>query len=213
MAERIHQDNKILTYGTPLGDARVAVLLMHGRGATAESMRDLAQQLPTDSVAYIMPQATQNVWYPASGFGAFEKNEPFLSSAWATIDDRLNDIQDAGIPLEKIVVGGFSQGACLMSEYVARHAKRYGGLLVLSGALMGPEDTPRDYDGSMAGTPVWIGGADNDPWMSEKQLHATAEVFMDLGGEVSSKVHNSSDHTIRAADIENATRIINNLLR
>ena len=212
MAERIHQDNKVVMYGTLLEEAQVAVLLMHGRGATAEDMRQFAQQLPKDGVAYLMPQATQNVWYPNSGFGAFEANEPFLSSAWATIDERLSDIQEAGIPLDKIVVGGFSQGACLMSEYVARHAKRYGGLLVLSGALMGPSDTPRDYDGSLEGTPVWIGGADNDPWMSENQLHETARVFTALGGDVSSKVHNSSDHTIREADVENTTRIINNLL-
>lgn len=160
MVQRIHQDNAILTHGTPLNEASVAVLLMHGRGATVESIRELVEQLPSDGVAYFMPQVTNNVWYPNSGFGEFEANEPCLSSAWATIDEKLQHIQNAGIALPQTVIGGFSQGACLTSEYVARHATQYGGVLFFSGALMGSPDTPRDYDGSLDGMQVWVGGAD-----------------------------------------------------
>lgn len=212
MVDRIHQDNKVLTHGTPLEEAKVAMLLMHGRGASAEDMLKTAVQLPSDGIAYLMPQATQNVWYPNSGFGAFEANEPFLSSAWATIDERLVDIQAAGIPIEKIIIGGFSQGACLMSEYVVRNTKRYGAVLNFSGALMGPADTPRDYDGSLEGTAVWVGGADNDPWMQAHQQRETADVFKKLGADVSTKVHHSSDHMIRQSDIDAATRMINALV-
>ncbi|MEL6309678.1 MAG: phospholipase [Chloroflexota bacterium] len=210
MKERIHQDNDTLTHGATLENAKVAVLLMHGRGASAPDLLPFVKQLPqADDVVYMMPQATQNTWYPNSGFGSFEANEPFLSSAWGTIDERLAQIKEAGIGQENIIVGGFSQGACLMSEYVARNAGQYGGLLVLSGALMGTEHTSRDYKGSLAGTQVWVGGANNDPWVTGKQLNETATVFEKLGATVSKKIHDSSDHTIRPADVESATNIIN----
>lgn len=208
MTERIHQDNKTLMHGAALDDAKVAVLLMHGRGASAQDLLELVTQLPQDDVAYLMPQATDNTWYPNSGFGPFEANEPYLSSAWGTIEERLTQIKAAGIPQENIIVGGFSQGACLMTEYVARHAGQYGGLLVLSGALMGPEDTPRDYEGSLDNTPVWVGGANRDPWMKETQLTDTANVLKKLGANVDMQIHDSSDHTIRPVDVERAASII-----
>ena len=212
MAERIHQDNDTLVHGVALEKAKVAVLVMHGRGASASDLLPFVTQLPQgEDVVYMMPQATDNTWYPNSGFGSFEANEPYLSSAWGTIDERLAQIKESGIPLENVIVGGFSQGACLMSEYVARHAVHYGGLLVLSGALMGPEDTARDYEGSLAGTKVWVGGANRDPWVTGKQLNETANVSESLGATVSKQIHDSSEHTIRVADIEKATHIINSV--
>ncbi|MGB7340747.1 MAG: hypothetical protein WBC91_17750 [Phototrophicaceae bacterium] len=206
--ETIHENQEMLTYGAELAEAQVAVLLMHGRGARAESMLDLAKQLPADGVAYVMPQASENRWYPNSGFAPFAVNQPDLASAWNTMTMRLQAIQDAGIPLQRIVVGGFSQGACLASEYVAQHADVYGGLLVLSGALMGDEATPRDYEKKFAGTPVFVGGANQDSWMTEQQLITTAEIFASLGADVVTKIHDSSEHIIRPSDIEHATRII-----
>ncbi|MEO0561798.1 MAG: phospholipase [Chloroflexota bacterium] len=211
MTERIHQDNETLTDGAPLAEATVAVLLMHGRGATARDMLPFTSQIPQDGVAYLMPQASNNTWYPRSGFGPFEANEPYLSSAWDTITEKLQHIINAGIPQEKIVVGGFSQGACLTAEYVARHPGRYGGLIVLSGALMGPPDTPRDYDGSLEKTQIWVGGADQDSWVTEDQLNETSAVLHRMGGRVSTEIHASAEHTIRPTDVRNTARIINML--
>ncbi|MCI0711150.1 MAG: alpha/beta fold hydrolase [Chloroflexi bacterium] len=204
----IHQDQPVLTLGASLDDARVAVLLVHGRGATAEDIQELARQLPTGDVAYVMPQAANNTWYPNSGFAPFEDNEPYLSSAMATLEHLVAEIEAEGVPPEQIVLGGFSQGACLTTEFAARHARRYGGLLVLSGALLGPADTPRDYNGSLDGTPVFIGGVDRDPWVTPDQLQETANALENLGAEVTLQIQSGSEHTIRPSEVEQAAAII-----
>lgn len=209
--QRIHQDVPALTYGAKLADAHAVAILLHGRGASAQSMADLAAHLPTDGIAYVLPQAANHTWYPNSGFAPFAANEPYLSSALATVEAQLEKVIAAGFAADKIILGGFSQGASLMSEFVARHAQRYGGLLVFSGALLGPLDTPRTYDGSLDGTPVFIGGATHDAWVSEVQLRDTAKVLTALGGQVSLQITPGSDHTIRPSEIEQASAIINRL--
>jgi predicted esterase len=208
----IHKDQPTVSYGTALVDASAAVILLHGRGATAQNMLELAAHLPTDGVAYLMPQAADNVWYPNSGFDPFIDNQPHLSSAMDRVEALLQRVQDADIPLGKTVIGGFSQGACLAAEFTARHARRYGGLLVLSGALMGPPDTPRNYAGSLDGTPVYIGGVDNDPWVTAAQLRETAAVLEGLGGDVTIEVRQGSEHMIRQPEIEQAKQLINRLV-
>lgn len=209
--QRIHQDVPALTYGAKLADAKAVAILLHGRGANAQSMRDLASYLPSDGIAYVLPQAANNTWYPNSGFAPFAANEPYLSSAMATIEAQLEAVKAAGFPTEKIIFGGFSQGASLASEFVAQHAARYGGVLVFSGALLGPLDMPRKYDGSLDGTPVFIGGVTNDPWVNEPKLRDTAKVLEQLGGEVTLQILPGSDHTIRPSEIELATAIIERL--
>ncbi len=161
----IHQDHPVLTYGTALNETQGAVILMHGRGGTAQNMLGLAAQLPQGDITYLAPQAANQTWYPRSGFIPIEANEPYVSSAFQVIADILARIVDSGIAPGRIVLGGFSQGACLAAEFVARHPQRYGGLFVLSGALMGPPDTPRRYSGSLDGAPVYIGGCEHDPWV------------------------------------------------
>jgi predicted esterase len=207
----IHQEQPVLTYGTPLDRAQAAVILMHGRGATAQSMLGLAEALAGANIAYLMPQAANNVWYPNSGFAPLAVNEPYLTSAMQTIDLLLARVEAAGIPLAKTALGGFSQGAVLSSEYAARHAKRYGGLLLFSGALMGPEGTPREYPGSFDGTPVFLGGLTQDPWVKETQLRETADVLTRMGAEVTLDIVPGSNHGIRDAEITLAQQIINNL--
>lgn len=206
--QRIHQDQPVLVYGTPLEQAAAAVILLHGRGATAQSMRDLATYLPSEGTAYLMPQAANNTWYPNSGFVPLAANEPFLSSAMATIRSLIERVEAAGIPASKIVLGGFSQGACLASEFAAQHAQRYGGLLVFSGALMGPLDMPRHYDGSLSGTPVFIGGINRDPWVKEAQIRHTAAVLENLGGQVTLEILPGTEHTIRPNEIEHGSQLI-----
>ncbi len=204
----IHQNQALLAAGTALDKAQAAVVLLHGRGSSAHDILSLAAYLPQDGIAYLAPQAANHTWYPNSGFMPIEANEPYVSSAFQTLDDLLDRIETAGISAEHIALGGFSQGACLSSEYVARHAQRYGGLIVFSGALMGPLDSPRDYSGSLEGTPVYIGGCTQDPWVQEAQMRLTAEVLQQLGGSVDIDIQPGAEHTVRENDIAAARDLI-----
>ena len=154
-ANTLHQNQPIYTSGKPLEQARAAMILIHGRGATAESILTLAEELYRPDIAYLAPQATGYTWYPYSFLVPIEQNEPGISSGIAVIESLVNEISAAGIPYERILIGGFSQGACLATEYTARHARRYGGLLGFSGGLIGPDGTPRDYAGSLDGRTPW----------------------------------------------------------
>ncbi len=155
-----HRSQPVLAAGAPLDKAKGALLMVHGRGATAEDILSLALELRHADFAYLAPQAADNVWYPYRFMEPIERNEPWLSSALAKLAGVLAQISAAGLPPEKTVMLGFSQGACLSLEYGARHARRYGGLVGLSGGLIGPEGTPRNYPGSLDGTPVFLGCSD-----------------------------------------------------
>jgi predicted esterase len=206
--QTLHQNEDVLSAGIALEDARVAVILLHGRGSTAQSILSLAAQFPQDHVAYLAPQAAGYTWYPNSGFLPLEANEPYVSSAFQLVSDLVARCSDAGIAPDKVVLGGFSQGGCLAAEFVARHPQRYGGLFVLSGALMGPPDMPRDYPGSLDGTPIYIAGRDRDPWVAEKQLRLTGQVLQELGGTVQIEVQPGAEHTVRQAEIAHVSRMI-----
>src|SRR3989454_4660803 len=133
------------------------MVMVHGRGASAESILDLAVELHQPGFAYLAPQAAGDTWYPYSFLVPLARNEPGLSSGLAAIANVLAQVAQAGIPLERTMLLGFSQGACLALEFVARNARRYGGVAGLSGGLIGPDGTPRDYPGSLAATPVFLG--------------------------------------------------------
>jgi predicted esterase len=201
MAEQIHQGQPVLTAGPDLTSADAAVILLHGRGASAQSMIELAELFPHTRIACLAPQAADQTWYPYSGFDPVERNEPYVSSAFETIVDLIDDLVESGLPFGQIVLGGFSQGACLAAEFAARNPRRYGGLIILSGALMGPPDLPRDYPGSLVGTPVVIGGADHDPWVTEAQLRLTAQVMGALRGAVDIEISSGAEHTVRESEI------------
>lgn len=209
----IHETQPVLTSGTPLNEAQAVVILVHGRGANAQSILSLANYLPQEGITYLAPQAANNTWYPYSGFGPIESNEPYVSSAFQTLANLLYHVAEAGIAPEQTLIGGFSQGACLGSEFAARNAQRYGGLFMLSGALMGPLDMPRDYQGSLGDTPVFIGGCDHDPWVSEPQMRMSAEVLEQLGGTVTIEIHPGSEHTIRDSEIEHVSAMISGVTK
>src|SRR6202049_336988 len=158
-----HQGLRVLTAGESLASARAAMILVHGRGATATDILMLAEELAQPGFAYLAPEAANNTWYPNSFLAPLASNEPGLSSGLAVIASLFDSANKAGIPAERTVIVGFSQGACLSLEFVARHARRYGGVIALSGGLIGPDGTPRDYPGSLAGTPVFLGCSDVDP--------------------------------------------------
>ena len=184
------------------------MVLVHGRGASAESILDLGTVLATDSMALAAPQASRNTWYPHSFLAPLEQNEPGISSGLQAIDDVMRHLEQAGIPRERIILAGFSQGACLASEYVARYAQRYGGLLVFSGGLIGPPGTDRAYPGSLEGTPVFLGCSDRDFHIPLERVEESASVLAALSGAVNKKIYPGMGHTIIQDEIDQAKMII-----
>lgn len=181
--------------------AQKTVILLHGRGSTAQAVAPLAIELQVGDVKFIIPQAAKNRWYPETAFGPLEANEPDLSSALALISDLIAEIKADGIPPEKIFLGGFSQGACLAAEYAARHADRYGGLFIFSGALIGHPGAPRDDQGKFEGTPVFIGGSDADPWVDHDLMARAAKVFEDMGAAVDFRTYPGMGHTVNKDEL------------
>ena len=207
-----HQGQPIRRAGAPLESARAVMLMLHGRGARAEDILALAQFFPYPGFAYMAPQAAGHTWYPNRFLVPLEENEPWLSSALAIVDHSLAQIIHAGIPAERIILLGFSQGACLALEFTARHAQRYGGIAGLSGALIGPDDTPRDYPGSMAGTPVFLGCSDVDFHVPKERVDQTAEVFRKLGGVVTERLYPNMDHSVNHDEIDFVRGMMQELL-
>ena len=203
-----HENQPVLRAGRPLAEAQAALILVHGRGATAASILELADYLPHPAMAYLAPQAAGNTWYPYSFLMPMEQNEPHLSSALARLASLLGDVERAGIPAERVVLAGFSQGACLASEFVARHAQRYGGLLVFSGGLIGPPGTPRAYEGTLGDTPVFLGCSDVDPHIPLARVNETAEVMARLGAAVDKRIYPRFGHTINQDEIDAAAALV-----
>jgi predicted esterase len=177
------------------------MILIHGRGATAESILDLAAAVNRTGFAYLAPQAAGNTWYPNSFLAPIAGNEPGLSSGLAVIDDLLAHVAEAGLPPERTILLGFSQGACLTLEYVARHVRRYGGVAGLSGGLIGPDGTPRDYAGSLAGTPIFLGCSDVDFHIPKERVEESAAVQRRLGADVTMRLYPNIGHTINADEL------------
>lgn len=207
-----HQGQPLLQQGKPLSEAKAAMILVHGRGATAQSILELAHLLPHPEMAYLAPQAAGNTWYPYSFLAPMPQNEPGLSSGLQAVADAVAHVEAAGIPADKIIIGGFSQGACLASEFMARNARRYGGLLLFSGGLIGPPGTPRDYAGSLESTPVFMGCSDVDFHIPIERVAETAVTLQNLGAAVNKKIYANMGHTIIQDEIDEAQKIVEKLL-
>jgi phospholipase/carboxylesterase len=196
-----HQGQPVLAAGIPLDQANAAMVMIHGRGATAESILTLMPALGVPGFAFLAPQARGNTWYPNSFLAPIQSNEPGISSGMQAIGDVLARIGAAGVPLDRTFLLGFSQGACLALEFTARHARRYGGVAGLSGGLIGPEGTPRNYAGTLEGTPVFLGCSDIDSHIPAARVLATAEVMRKLGGQVTARLYPGMGHTINEDEI------------
>ena len=196
-----HQGQPVLTAGEPLDKATAAILMLHGRGATAEDILALSAELQQPGFAYLAPQAAGYSWYPNSFLAPIESNEPGLSSGLAVIASLLAKLAQAGIPPERTILLGFSQGACLSLEFAARNARRYGGLAGLSGSLIGPDGTPRDYPGSLSGTPVFLGCSDIDFHIPKERVEFSAEVLRKLGGNVTVRLYPRMGHTVNHDEV------------
>lgn len=208
MSNAIHQDQPVRANGAPLDRARAAVIMLHGRGASAEDILSLAAAMPGLDVAYLAPQAAGHTWYPNRFIAPAASNEPHLSSALATIDGLVRDLATRGVPGERVALLGFSQGACLALEYVARHPRRYGGVIALSGALIENGDQPRTYAGALDGTPVFLGCSDVDAHIPIARVQRSDEVLRGLGAEVMTRIYPSMGHTVNQDEIDAASEII-----
>ena len=206
-----HQNQPPRTASKPLADASAAMILIHGRGATAASILDLAPTLPHENMVYLAPQASGNTWYPYSFLSPIEQNEPGISSAMQVLTDLIATIEEAGISADRLILAGFSQGACLASEFVARNPRRYGGLFVFSGGLIGPPGTRRDYPGSLEDTPVFIGCSDNDPHIPVERVHETTTTLESMGANVNEQIYGGMPHTIIQDEIDHARKILDTL--
>ncbi|NTU83501.1 MAG: phospholipase [Chloroflexales bacterium] len=182
--------------------------MVHGRGASAESILTLAPELATPGLAYLAPQATNGSWYPFSFMAPLDHNEPFLSAALEALGYLLAHVTSVGIPAERVALLGFSQGACLTSEYLARNAMRYGGLIALSGGLIGPPGAPRDYPGSLVGTPAFLGCSDIDPHIPKERVIESEQVLRRLGAAVTAKLYPGMGHTVNQDEIDHARAIL-----
>ena len=196
-----HSGQPLLAAGEPLAQARAALLMLHGRGASAEDILSFVGELAQPGFAFVAPQASGHEWYPYSFLAPLEANEPYLSSALALLDRALSHIAAAGVAPEQMMILGFSQGACLGLEYAARRARRYAGVVGWTGGLIGPDDAPRDYPGSLAGTPVFIGSSDVDPHVPLARVELTAATLQRLGGEVTTRIYPRMPHTVNADEI------------
>lgn len=199
--EGLHDPAKAVTAGTPLGTARGAAILLHGRGAGARDMIALASRIAPPGIAVLAPQAAGDSWYPHPFTAPLQHNEPKLSSALEVIATLLAGLGRAGLDPSRVAIGGFSQGACLATEFVARNAQRYGGVIGLSGGLIGPPNASRDYPGSLEGTAVFLGCSDVDPHIPLARVEETALVLADLGGNVDKRIYRGMGHSVNAEEV------------
>lgn len=189
-----HQGQPVLHVGASIEQAKGVMLMLHGRGATAEDILTLANEFNQPNFTFLAPQAKDFQWYPYRFIEPILRNEPYLSSALKLVDDIVTDVIKAGVPKTKLVLLGFSQGACLALEYAARNPQLYGGVAGLSGGLIG--DVLGEYSGSMAGTPIFLGCSDKDFHIPKERVIESAAVFRGLGADVTERLYPNMGHTV-----------------
>jgi predicted esterase len=197
-----HATQPVLRHGPDARHARLAMILVHGRGGSAEDLLALAAELRLDDILYVAPQAAGHTWYPYSFLAPMEQNEPGLTSGLNKIASLIDTLRHEGLSPDRVGLLGFSQGACLSLEYAARYARRYAAVVGLSGGVIGPPGTPRNYTGSLEGTPVFLGCSDIDPHIPVERVQESVEVFSRLQGHVDARIYPGMGHVVNKDEIE-----------
>ncbi len=203
-----HGGQPILTAGTPLGESRGVMIMVHGRGAGPQNILDLVPALGHPEFCYLAPAAANHTWYPYSFMAETATNEPGLSSGLSVLDDLVGDLVAKGVHKKHVALLGFSQGACLSAEFAVRHADRFGGLILLSGGLVGPPGTAWNYPGSFGGTPVFLGCSDVDPHIPSQRVSESAEVFKRMAAEVTKRMYPDMGHLVNDDEIAFARELM-----
>lgn len=203
-----HNAQLVHRLGPPLEAAAGAVIMLHGRGASAEDILNLAQAMYDPRLAYLAPSAAGHAWYPKSFLSPREENEPWLTSALHKVGSTVQLAIDAGIPTDRIIICGFSQGACLTTEFAATHPARYAGLFAFTGGLIGPPGMPMNYSGDLQGTPAFLGSGDPDPHVPWTRVEESAAVLEKMNARVTLRRYPGRAHTVSADEVRYATAII-----
>lgn len=203
-----HAHQPVLAAGPKPDDARLTVIAVHGRGASAQDILGLCQELHLDDVAFLAPQAAGHTWYPYSFLSPIPQNEPGISSGLRVLSRFVDTVGQRGVPPERVAFIGFSQGACLSLEFAVRHARRYAAVIGLSGGLIGPPGTPRDYHGSFDATPVFLGCSDIDPHIPLQRVTESAAAFRKMGAAVDERIYPQMGHTVNSDEIDAVRRML-----
>lgn len=203
----MHQKN-IITAGREIMPTSKVLILLHGRGGSAEDILSLSSHLHVKDYALLAPQATNNTWYPYSFLAPPGQNEPWLSSALKLVREIVDGLLNKGVPTENIYFAGFSQGACLTLEFVTRNANRYGGIAAFTGGLIGDKIYTENYKGDFKSTPVFIGTSDPDPHIPVERIYATTNILKDMNASVTEKIYTNMGHTINQDEIDQVNRLI-----
>jgi phospholipase/carboxylesterase len=203
----MHKKN-IVTEGKELSATSKVLIMLHGRGGTAQDILDFSTHLHVKDFSLIALQATNNTWYPYSFLAPPSQNEPWLSSALQLLKDLVEDLYSKGIPSENIYFTGFSQGACLTLEFVTRNANKYGGVAAFTGGLIGDKIYNERYGGDFQNTPVFIGSSNPDPHIPVERVYDTTKFLKGMNASVTEKVYDNMGHTINEDEIENANKLV-----
>jgi phospholipase/carboxylesterase len=212
MSDDPHLQTQTHQGGIPLNEAVGAVVFLHGRGGSADDILRLAQPLRHAGLAYLAPQAAAQTWYPYSFLAPIAENEPWLSSAIRKVAATVRLATDAGISTHRIFLCGFSQGACLATEFVARNPTRYGGLIGYTGGLIGPPDTDITHTGDLQGTPVFLGSGDPDPHVPWERVEKSAAILREMKAQVTDRRYPGLPHTINAEELDFGRMLIRDSL-
>ena len=204
-----HRGTRSLQVGDSPSEADAAVVLVHGRGGSPEGMSDFARALVRPGTAWIAPRAAAGSWYPNSFLAPIETNQPWLDSALQALDRTVRELEQTyRLPREKILLLGFSQGACLATEFLSRNSGRWGGLAALSGGLIGPGGTQWAEGGHLEGTPAFFGCGDPDPHIPRRRVEESGRLFEDRGAEVDVRIYPGLGHSVNADEIQAVQAIL-----
>lgn len=206
-----HQNQPVATTGPKAEAADLAMILVHGRGASAQSMLMFADEFQKENIHYRALQAKRHTWYPRSFMAPKDMNEPGISSGLQAIYDQITELNDLGFSTDKIVLLGFSQGACLTTEFAARHPQKYGAIVGFSGGLIGKQVDPQNYSGSMEQTPVFLGCSDRDPHIPKERVDETEQTFKQLNADVTKRIYEGMGHTVNRDEIEFVKTLIDQI--